>query len=78
VGLWLLCCMYCTVLYLEDAVELVRGVVVEEEGQSRADSPHRVPVPGRQPCINSIPFHSTHQTISMLLLLLVVVKVSNR
>ena len=37
-------------LDLKDAVELVGGVVVEEEGQARPDGPHRIPVPGRQPC----------------------------
>src|SRR5438552_2079727 len=37
--------------YLEDAVELVGGVVVEEKGQPWPDRPHRVPVPRRQPCI---------------------------
>jgi hypothetical protein len=36
--------------YLEDAVELVGGVVVEEEGQPRPDRPHGVPVPRRQSC----------------------------
>jgi len=60
-------------LNLKDAVELMGGVVVEEEGQAWPDGPHRVPVPGRQPCtpetayVSLLRHKNRHDTIQNIL-----------